>query len=114
MAYTKYQRLKMMQEAQMALRLFSQPGAFDFRPNWPRPSAGLPSSMYRRHATIGREVRTAKRLFANKSAFRFRPKWRGAKRKSSKGLLAARRKKRGKFIKKLSDGRKLYQFGAFR
>lgn len=114
MAYSKYRRLKMMQEAQVAARLFRQPGAFNFRPSWPRRSAGLPSTMYRRHAVIGREVRMAKKLFAKKSAFRFRPTWRGAKRKSSKGLLAARRKKRGKFITKLSDGRKLYQFGAFR
>ena len=98
----------------MAQLHFKRPGAFNFRPNWPRPSAGLPNPKYRRHSIIGREVRMAKKLFAKKSAFRFRPKWRGAKRKSSKGLLAARRKKRGKFIKKLSDGRKLYQFGAFR
>jgi len=94
MAYSKYQRLKMMREALVAARLFRQPGAFNFRPNWPRPSAGVPSKMYRRHATIGREVRAAKKLFAKKSAFRFRPKWRGAKRKSSRGLLYARNRKR--------------------
>ena len=78
----------------MAKKLFSRPGAFNFQPTWRRPSAGLPSRMYRRHATIGREVRMAKKLFAKKSAFRFRPKWRGAKRKRATGFYKRAYKKR--------------------
>jgi hypothetical protein len=81
MPYPRNRYAKMMYEARLARKLFSAPGAFNFRPTWRRPSAGLPSSMYRRHAARATESLMARKLFSKPSAFRFRPKWRGVKRK---------------------------------
>jgi len=59
-----------------------------------------------RRMKIMREKRVAKKLFRKKSSFKFRPKWRAKK--------PTKRHNLGKFITTLSDGRKLYQYGATR
>ncbi len=95
MPYPRNRLAYKMYEARNANRLFRAPGAFAFRPPWSKDRA---DTRYLRRATrhtrVVREVAAAKRFFAKKSAFRFRPKWRAKSRKSSKGLLYARERKK--------------------
>ena len=70
MTYPRNRWARIMYESRNANKLFRAPGAFSFRPTWRRPSAGLPSGMYRRHAARSR----------------FLTKWRRPRVSSRKGL----------------------------
>jgi hypothetical protein len=87
MPYPRNRWARIMYEARNANKLFRAPGAFAFRPTWRRPSAGLPSSMYRRHARQASTYRTRK-LFKSR-------RW-PVKRKSSRKGLSYKRYGRGK------------------